>query len=326
MGGVLCMNTLKRVVIKEELVELTGDFKKAIILNQMIYWSERVRDFDLFINEERKRMKTDGQDLNLSLQNGWIYKTAEDLSEETMLGLSASNMRKHLKELIKSGWIDERTNPKHKWDRTKQYRVNIAKIQKDLQKLGYALEGYPLYTDNKHFSKQKMHDNQIENASSKIENGVSVLENQTSQNEKAIPEITSEITNIDNNNIEDLSDTDKKSDVVVDGVTNQVISLDTIIELKHRIDSVAHGSITLQAVCCLVKQVGIDCVIHYIEIFPAFLDGKSINNTIGFFIKACSNQYSLPTKSTNKDNFSKYEQHKYTENELNNLFEDLGQI
>ena len=37
---------LKRVVIKEELFALTGDFKEAIILNQFIYWSERIRDFD----------------------------------------------------------------------------------------------------------------------------------------------------------------------------------------------------------------------------------------------------------------------------------------
>ena len=46
---------LKRAVIKEELVELTGDFKKAVILNQLIYWSERVDDFHDFIKEENKR-------------------------------------------------------------------------------------------------------------------------------------------------------------------------------------------------------------------------------------------------------------------------------
>ncbi len=34
--GYLKMERLKRVVIKEELVVLTGDFKKAILLNQFI--------------------------------------------------------------------------------------------------------------------------------------------------------------------------------------------------------------------------------------------------------------------------------------------------
>ncbi len=46
---------LKRVVIKEELVALTGDATKAIILNQLLYWSQRTRDFDKFLDEEKSR-------------------------------------------------------------------------------------------------------------------------------------------------------------------------------------------------------------------------------------------------------------------------------
>ena len=45
------MKKLRRVVIKEELVALTGSVDAAIVLNQMIYWSERVKDFDDFIAE-----------------------------------------------------------------------------------------------------------------------------------------------------------------------------------------------------------------------------------------------------------------------------------
>lgn len=48
---------LNRVVIKEELVALTGDFKLAIVLNQMLYWSERRSDADKFILEEIERFK-----------------------------------------------------------------------------------------------------------------------------------------------------------------------------------------------------------------------------------------------------------------------------
>ncbi len=139
------MEALKRIVIKEELVALTGDYRKAIILNQFLYWTERVKDFDKFIIEEKLRYEKDGEESSLKLQNGWIYKTSEELSEETMLGLSKSNIRLHIKSLIESGWIDERVNPNFKWDKTMQYRVNILKLQKDLYKLGYALEGYPLF-------------------------------------------------------------------------------------------------------------------------------------------------------------------------------------
>jgi hypothetical protein len=54
--GVMSMNgpiKLKRAVIKEEYVALTGSVDKALILNQFVYWSERVRDFDLFVKEEK---------------------------------------------------------------------------------------------------------------------------------------------------------------------------------------------------------------------------------------------------------------------------------
>jgi hypothetical protein len=217
------MEKLKRVVIKEELVKLTGDYKKAIILNQFIYWSERVNDFDKFIQEERRRMEENGEELNMELQNGWIYKSLEELSEETMIDLSPSNIRTHVKELVKNGWLSERTNPKFLWDRTKQYRVNIVKIQNDLHKLGFSLEGYPLTVEFAHFLKQKMDSDKTENAFSKTENEADqgfeassadecespifrnrkcIFRNEKSifQNRKAIPEITTEITLQKNNN------------------------------------------------------------------------------------------------------------------------------
>ena len=50
------LKKLKRVVIKEELVVLTGDFRCAILLNQFIYWSERTADAAKFLKEERKRI------------------------------------------------------------------------------------------------------------------------------------------------------------------------------------------------------------------------------------------------------------------------------
>ena len=189
---------LKRAVIKEELVALTGDFTKAVLLNQFIYWSERVKDFDKFIEEEATRMGVEGEKANIEKQGGWIYKSAEELSDETMLGLSPKTIRKHMRKLIDNGWLDERNNPKYSWDRTKQYRVDIVKVQKDLQSLGYALEGYPLQVE------------EMENASGKKEKckgqkGKIKREerkNQKDKKEKAIPETTTEITS--DTTIEDI--------------------------------------------------------------------------------------------------------------------------
>ena len=138
------MKPLKRVVIKEELVELTGDYRPALILNQFIYWIERMYDADKYILEEKERALKEDMEINMDESKGWIYKTAEELSEELMTGMSKSTIGRYIKELVSAGYLHQRRNPKYKWDKTMQYRVNLYKVQLDLAKLGYALEGYRL--------------------------------------------------------------------------------------------------------------------------------------------------------------------------------------
>ena len=41
--------------------------------------------------------------------------------------------------LVDMGYLDIRNNPKYRWDRTYQYRVNIIKIEKDLAQIGYSI-------------------------------------------------------------------------------------------------------------------------------------------------------------------------------------------
>ena len=135
------LNKLKRAVIKEEFVVLTGSVVRAVILNQLIYWAERVRDFDDFKKQENEAARNNGCK-EQELSAGWFYKTAEELSEETMLGISKSTMRAHLKSFIDEGFLCERINPAHKWDKTKQYRVNLCAINNALKGIGYSLEGY----------------------------------------------------------------------------------------------------------------------------------------------------------------------------------------
>jgi len=118
---VIYMRGFKRSVIKEELLELTGDYKLAIVLNQMIYWSQCVKDFDRFIAEEKKR--NDQSDMQLT--HGWFYKTASELAEDTMTNMAPSSIRRYLTKLLEAGWLEERSNQRIKWDRTKQYRVNL---------------------------------------------------------------------------------------------------------------------------------------------------------------------------------------------------------
>ena len=211
---------LKRVVIKEELVALTGKINEAIVLNQMIYWSERVKDSDKFIQEELERARkfADGseetlEDIKETLKSGWIYKTSEEMAEETMLGVSARTIDRVFKNLVDNGWLDRRKNPKYKWDKTWQYRVNLNKIQSDLLKLGYNLDGYSLPNfdenngNNSNSDKPEDQDDDpigmVDNDISKRQNGESKRQNDGSkrqngeskrQNDGAIPEITTKTT------------------------------------------------------------------------------------------------------------------------------------
>jgi len=133
---------LRRVPIKEELVEITGDYIKAVILQQFIYWSERTKDYDQFVLEEKEQAERCGYEYKAELKNGWIFKSSEQLSEETMLRLKHTAMRTHIKVLVDKGFLSERTNPLDRRDRTIQYRVNILAIQLDLLEHNYVLDGY----------------------------------------------------------------------------------------------------------------------------------------------------------------------------------------
>ena len=181
--GVQILNKLKRAVIKEELVELTGDYKLAIVLNQFLYWTERVgaKRYNKWKEEETNRTTNNPNELD----GGWIYKSASELVEEIMIGVSDSTARRYAKELIEQGYLMERDNPKYKWDNTKQYRVNLINIVNELDKLGYHLEGYK-YDD----LLQSPTTPNFQNEKSSFDS-----EDSSFENEKTIPEITAENTN-----------------------------------------------------------------------------------------------------------------------------------
>jgi hypothetical protein len=205
MKGEIVMKKLKRVVIKEEFVCLTGDTTEAVILNQFIYWSERVNDFDRFITEEKERAKSNGIDVDFPLTNGWIYKKISELKEEIMSTDSEKTIRRRVQSLVEKGFLHERKNPQYKWDNTRQYRVNLIYIAKKLHEIGYRLEGYkydmseltendkydipePAQNDNAKYSRSEC---PFEGQNDVVKKRNDVVKE---RNDDAIPEITTEIT------------------------------------------------------------------------------------------------------------------------------------
>lgn len=133
---------LKRAVVKEEFVALTDDILSALILNQFLYWLERVKDVDQYIIEERKRIQNREEEVNINKTHGWIYKSADEMKEEIMATVSTKTVKRRINDLIDRGWIKVRRNPNHDWDKTNQYRPDLIKINEDLMEKGYILQGY----------------------------------------------------------------------------------------------------------------------------------------------------------------------------------------
>lgn len=193
--------TPRVALIREELVALTGDHCIAVVLNQMLYWTQRVKDFDLLLEEERSIQPN----CNVPSRHGWIYKTAHELNEETMLNVDRTTMRRYLSLLVERGWLDERVNPNNKWDKTTQYRVNLRMLQKDLLEIGWILSGFD---DHHSFSRGQSTASKEQHApsngdftSSNVQNALSNGDNAPSNVRKCpliyLTENTTETTNKD---------------------------------------------------------------------------------------------------------------------------------
>lgn len=213
---------LKVSILREELVKLTNDSNKAIVLNQFLYWSERTKTATGFVREEIERIKryTENNDTSVlsylaeDLKQGWIYKSATDLIQDTLLTISKATMNRIIADLVANQWILRRKNPRYKGDNTPQYRVNLFKLQLDLYSIGYSLNGYRLIMnvidyakvselknsyEQKQNSKKNSNDNSTQNESGPNQDDSTSAQNESTinqneptptQNDTTLPEIT----------------------------------------------------------------------------------------------------------------------------------------
>ncbi|PGX99917.1 hypothetical protein COE15_14675 [Bacillus cereus] len=179
---------LQRVVIKEELVALTGKHFDAALLNNLIFWAGITEKMDNNLKlqitqmESRKTKQSIIDKKKKKIRNGWFYKTGDELLVEIMNWGSASTISRAINNFVKQGWVEKGNNPDptKKWDRTTWYKMNLTKIASDLHELGYALEGYTLA--QKQEEKTPEHDlKQGETASSCIlQNEICILHSEKS--------------------------------------------------------------------------------------------------------------------------------------------------
>lgn len=181
---------IKKAVIREDLLAITGCCVEATILNQFIYWSERIKDADEFIKKENEIAKRNGEE-EKEPNYGWMYKSNQEMAEEILMGYSAVQTGRYINKLVDKGFIQKRHNPKYKWDRTLQYKVNLVNIAKALKGKGYPLSDYKIELEenndnfNEHVSNNDISLGSIDNSS--MNDGII-------KDERAIPYITTETT------------------------------------------------------------------------------------------------------------------------------------
>jgi len=210
------LKILKRAVIREELVAICdGDIISSLILNQFLYWQIRKKDTIKYLREEISRCKKSGVTTD-SLENvmdGWIWKKAGELKEEIMVSSSENTIMRRIEGLVKSGLLDQRRNPRHNWDRTYQYRVNLGRLADKLTKIGYTID--TVFDGRCSFKEEistftRIHSN-LHFEDSNIPDEDSNLQNEDSNlhDEGAIPEITSKISNKEFKNLSEKSEMNK---------------------------------------------------------------------------------------------------------------------
>lgn len=188
------MNKIKKVVLREDYLSICDNANEAIVLAQMIYWSERVKDADKLLQEENDHLKKE-EGTERELFHGWIYKSASQLEEELMGFVSRRTITNVFKKLIEKGFLYKRRNPKLKWDRTYQYRVDLICIAKELKNNGYFLEGYSLDLESEVSNAKENIADPLEN----IANGKEEIANRKAPVAKQYQRLLTEIKNKDYN-------------------------------------------------------------------------------------------------------------------------------
>jgi hypothetical protein len=124
---------------------LTQDIGQALVLSQMLYWTDRIDDFNELILEENKRLAEHGQK-QIEYLHGWIWKSARQMKEELFHAISEDAIQRAFVFLSEKGIFLKRRNPKFRYDRTMQYRVDLLVLRKMLKQIGIEFTDFQLDT------------------------------------------------------------------------------------------------------------------------------------------------------------------------------------
>ncbi|MGJ9384201.1 hypothetical protein [Salipaludibacillus sp. CF4.18] len=113
------MKELNRFVLRED----------GLTTEEIDLAKEHIRELCTFIKEENKRREEPNSD-----PEGWFtVRVNDETQKEELKNRLPSMFRNDINLLLKAGWLEESYNPLVNWEGLKQYRVDLVKIDKDVE-------------------------------------------------------------------------------------------------------------------------------------------------------------------------------------------------
>lgn len=142
------VSKLRQVPLRADLMAVTGgDMIAALVLKQMMYWTEKLEDLDRLILEENQRLVKYGMD-QVDYSEGWIYKSHRQMREELFNCVSEDTIGRAFSKLTSMGLFQTRRNPKFQYDRTFQYRLDLILLRRLMNDSGFVLSDFVLDSEN----------------------------------------------------------------------------------------------------------------------------------------------------------------------------------
>ncbi|WP_129721385.1 hypothetical protein [Xylanivirga thermophila] len=313
------------LVIDKQLATLIG-LNEAMVLQQIHYWVE--------INKKA--------DKNFHEGKYWTYNSIEDWHKEFPFW-SESTVKRILAKLRKSNLLITGNFNKQRRDRTLWYTINYEILEKIAEEAeGGKEEKVEADTEEKDGSEieAKSEINKAPKKRKKMK-GIQKVKmtqckrskwsNAKGQNDpmdqvkmtQPLPEINTEITTENNNNITRVQN-------------NVVVNDRELKNLKEKIEEVTQSSVIEENLKNYLKrpngQYEIETAIeNYPAIAKSILKTKDVPNPVGLLFYIAKNNVKPPNYQKaigifKRDNFGSFEQHHYEDGELDFLFEDLENI
>jgi hypothetical protein len=134
---------IRKVVLREDLMALTGDLCQSMVLGQMIYWTKTLDKINDWLFEENKRLAESDMPQH-DYNYGWIWKSAREMRADLFNAFSEDSIQRAFTALTSKGVLMKRNNPYLRYDRKLHYRVDLVLLRRLLRECGFEMSDFKL--------------------------------------------------------------------------------------------------------------------------------------------------------------------------------------